>query len=59
MVKSLIKLFCLCPNNKINNQPKNNKSNNDKSTNDKSNNNKSTNNNLLVVTEVPFPPFYM
>ena len=45
---SLIKLFCLCPNNKINNQPKNKRSNN-----------KSNNNNLLVVTEVPFPPFYM
>jgi hypothetical protein len=54
---SLIKLFCLCPNNKINNQPKNNRSNN--KSNNNSTNNKSTNNNLLVVTEVPFPPFYM
>ena len=53
----LIKLFCLYPKKSI---ISNNKSTNStNSTNGTNGNNKKNNNNSVVVTEVPFPPFYM
>ena len=50
----LIKLFCLYPKKSINSI-----NNTINTTNTTNGNNKKNINNSVVVTEVPFPPFYM